>query len=166
MKMKKLYFLMLGLIISVTAFAQQKVTIKAGTAIPMQSVNTLKGGECFVGQTVEFRVIQDIKADGITVVPSGTITKGTAFEAQKSTIAGTKGRLGIRISNLILPSGDVIYLTDSEARVFGQNRTPLAVITALFVWPLIFIPGTAAVMPQGYQIDAIVASNTTVAVGQ
>jgi hypothetical protein len=162
--MKHLGLLILSLAVTLTVSAQQKVTIKAGTVIPMQSVNSLKGGECFVGQAVEFRIIQDVQVDGVTVVPAGTITKGKVFEAKKSTIAGTKGRFGIRVSNIVLPSGDIIYLADSEARVFGKNRTPVAVITALFIWPLIFIPGTAAVMPEGYQIDAAVASNTTITV--
>ena len=162
--MKKYCLFIIGLMVCMAASAQQKVTIKAGTVIPMKSVHMLKGGECTEGEVVEFRIIQDVKVDGITVVPMGTIAKGKVFEAMKSTIAGTKGRLGVRIPNLVLPSGDIIYLADSDARVSGKNRTPLAVITALFIWPLIFIPGTAAIMPEGYQIDAAVASNATVTV--
>ena len=41
-----------------------------------------------------------------------------------------------------------------------KNRTPLAVVLGCLVWPCIFIPGTKAQMPQGYEVEAMVASNT------
>lgn len=162
--MKKLLFAAFGLLAAMTISAQQKVTIKAGTVIPLQNISSLKGGECYEGQIVEFRVVQDINVDGVTVIPTGTIAKGKVFEAKKSSIAGTKGRLGVKVSNIILSSGDIIYLADSEAKVFGKNRTPVAVVAAVFIWPLIFIPGSAAILPEGYQIDASVASNISVTV--
>lgn len=51
-----------------------------------------------------------------------------------------------------------------NVRVSGKNRTPLAVITALFVWPCIFIPGTKAVLTEGYNATATVIANTEVPV--
>jgi hypothetical protein len=63
---------------------------------------------------------------------------------------------------LVLPSGEQIYFSNTAARLYGKNRTPLAVVTALFVWPCIFIPGTKAVMPEGYEIQAVVAANTEI----
>ena len=47
-------------------------------------------------------------------------------------------------------------------RVYGKNRTPLAVVTGIFIWPCLFIPGTKAVMPAGYEVQATVAANTVV----
>ena len=42
-------------------FAQRKqVTIKAGTIVPLQSVNTVLAREVEEGQTVDFRVSQDV----------------------------------------------------------------------------------------------------------
>ena len=100
--------------------------------------------------------------DGCIAIPTGTRAKGVVFEAKKSSLAGTKGRLVITISNVILPSGEQIFFSNTAARVYGKNRTPLAVITGLFVWPCIFIPGTKAVMPEGYEVQAVVAANTAV----
>ena len=91
---------------------------------------------------------------------SGTIVKGKVVEARKSTVAGTKGRLVISIQRMTLPNGSPLFFSDTTVRVYGKNKTPLAVVLGCFVWPCIFIPGSKAEMPQGYEIDAVVASNT------
>lgn len=59
-------------------------------------------------------------------------------------------------------SGEPIYFSNTEVRINGKNRTPLAVITGLFIWPCLFIPGTRAEMPAGYEVQATVAANTTI----
>ena len=144
------------------AVAQKSVTVKSGTIVPLQAVKQVKAADVNEGETVDFRVIADIVVDNSIAIPKGTIAKGVVGEARKSSLAGTKGRLVINISNLVLPSGEHIYFSNTAARIYGKNRTPLAVVTALFVWPCIFIPGTKAVMPEGYEIQAVVAANTEV----
>lgn len=144
------------------AFAQESVTIKAGTIVPLQAVKQVKAADVNEGETVDFRVLRDVVVDGVIAIPQGSIAKGVVNEAKKSSLAGTKGRLVINISNLLLPSGEYLYFSNTAVRVYGKNRTPLAVITACFVWPCIFIPGTKAVMPEGYEVQATVAANTEV----
>lgn len=143
-------------------FAQKQVTIKAGTIVPLQSVNQVKAADVSEGQTVDFQVAQDVKVDGVCVIPHGTLVKGKVNEARKSTVAGTKGRLVINISRLNLPNGEPLFFSNTDVRVYGKNRTPLAVVTGIFIWPCLFIPGTKAVMPAGYEVQATVAANTVV----
>ncbi|MBP8622625.1 hypothetical protein [Bacteroides sp.] len=145
-------------------FAQQKVTIKAGTIVPMHSVNSVKAADVDEGQTVDFVVTNDVKVGDVVTISKGTLVKGTVNEAEKSSLAGTKGRLKISITNLILPSGDQIYFSNSNVNISGKNRTPLAVVTALFVWPCIFIPGTKAQMPAGYELQATIGSTIEVTI--
>jgi hypothetical protein len=59
-----------------------------------------------------------------------------------------------------MPNGEVIPLTNGDVYVTGTNRTPLSVISFLFVWPCCFICGSKAEIPSGYEIQANVASNT------
>ena len=136
--------------------------IKAGTIVPLQSVNQVKAADVDEGQTVDFRVTQDIMVDGKCVIPRGYLVKGKVTEACKSSLAGTKGRLVINISSMNLPSGEPVFFTNTDVRINGKNRTPLAVVTGILLWPCIFIPGSKAVMPAGYDVQATVASNTTV----
>lgn len=163
--MKRILFLIL-IFIAVTASAQdeKKVMIKAGTIIPLQSVNSVKAADVEEGQVVDFRVVQDVNIDGICAIQRGTLVKGKVIEARKSSLAGTKGRLAISITNMNLPNGEPLFFTNTDIRINGKNRTPLAVVLGVLVWPCIFIPGSKAVMPAGYEVQATVASNTMVVV--
>lgn len=144
-------------------FAQKEITLKAGTIIPLKAAKSVKAADVEIGQAVDFLVAQNIMVENVCVIPSGKLVKGTVSEAKKSTIAGTKGRLKIDISRMNLPNGDPVFFSNTMVYISGNNRTPLAVVTALFVWPCIFIPGTKAVMPEGYEVLATVASNVSVA---
>ena len=159
---KTLAFLMCMAMAVTFAFAQKHVTVKAGTVVPLKAVQEVKAADVSEGETVDFQVASDVVVDGCVAIPRGTIAKGVVFEAKKSSLAGTKGRLGITINNVILPSGEQIFFSNTSARIYGKNRTPLSVVTALFVWPCIFIPGTKAVMPMGYEVQAVVAANSVV----
>ena len=68
----------------------------------------------------------------------------------------------LNISRLNLPNGEPLFFSNTDVRVYGKNRTPLAVVTGIFIWPCLFIPGTKAVMPAGYEVQATVAANTVV----
>ena len=100
--MKKMILGYVLAMFSLVSFGQQKVTIKAGTIIPLQSSKQVQAADVTEGQTVDFNVVQDVMVDGVCVVPRGTLVKGKVAEARKSTVAGTKGRLVITINNLIL----------------------------------------------------------------
>ena len=165
-KMKKALFMCLAMcLLSVAAFAQKEVTVKAGTLVPLQVTNPTKAADVTVGQKVAFRVSRDINVDGVTAIPYGTIVNGTVYEAKKSSWWGTKGRLGIKISELYGPNGEMIPLTNGDVYVTGKNRTALSVCLCLcLVWPACFICGSKAEIPVGYEIQANVAANTLVKV--
>ncbi|MBQ6965642.1 MAG: hypothetical protein IJP82_08150 [Bacteroidaceae bacterium] len=71
-------------------------------------------------------------------------------------------KLVINIANLILPNGDPLYFSNTDVRVYGKNRTPVSVMVGLFTLFGFLIPGSKAVMPAGYEVQANVAANTTV----
>ena len=162
--MKKFFVVFAFLSAGISAMAQNHVTIKAGTIVPMQSVNNVRAAHVEEGDFVDFQVIQDITVDGKCAIPRGTLVKGKVTEARKSSLAGTKGRLQISIDRLNLANGEPIFLSGANVRIYGKNRTPVAVVTGLLVWPCIFIPGSRAEMPAGYEVHATVAANATVMV--
>lgn len=140
------------------------MTIKGGTIVPLEAVDEVRGAKVVEGQKIDIKVSRDVVVDGIVAIPAGTIAKGTVFAAKRSSWWGTRGRLGIRLNYLTLPSGDNVSFASSEIYIKGKNRTALSVVTALFVWPCCFICGSKAVMPVGYEYDATVATNTLVTV--
>ena len=151
------------LIMAIAVIAQKQVIIKGGTIVPLESTAKIKAADVNVGQTVDFRVSRDVLVDGIVAIPCGTIAKGTVYEAKRSTAFGTKGRLGIKVRYLTLPSGENISFASSDIYIQGQNRTALSVVVFFFTL-LPFPCGSKAVMPLGYEFDATVANNTTVTI--
>ena len=161
--MKRFAISTLMFIMAIAVIAQKQVTIKGGTIVPLESTAKIKAADVNVGQTVDFRVSKDVLVDGIVAIPCGTIAKGTVYEAKRSTAFGTKGRLGIKVRYLTLPSGDNISFASSDIYIQGQNRTALSVV--VFIFTLLPFPcGSKAVMPLGYEFDATVANNTTVTI--
>lgn len=162
MKKVVLFFALVSL--SLLCYAQKEVTIKGGTKIALKSCYNVQAANVTEGQKVDFKVSQDLIVDDVCVIPCGTNVKGVVIEAKKSSLAGTKGRLVIRINDMLTPSGDYISFTDTEVRIYGKNKTALSVVLACIAWPCIFIPGTRAEMPEGYDIIATVAANYKVKV--
>ena len=130
--MKKVFLSLVFATLVLSLNAQQKVTIKAGTIVPLLSVKQVKAADVEDGQAVDFRVAQDVKVNDICAIPQGTLVKGKVLEARKSTVGGTKGKLVISINSLTLPDGNPLFFSNSEVRVYGHNRTPVAVVVGLF----------------------------------
>ena len=162
--MRKAFVCVALCLMSLNTFAQKQVSLKAGTIVPLLSVKQVKAADVSEGETVDFRVARDIKVNDVCVIPQGALVKGRVSESRKSTVGGTKGKLIINISELILENGDPIYFTNSDVRIYGHNRTPVAVVTGFFTIFGFLIPGSKAVMPAGYETQATVAANTTVTV--
>lgn len=153
----------LGLACGQTKALAQTTTsiVKAGTVVYLQAIQTVKARDVEVGDDVKFRVANNVMSKGEVVIPAGVIATGIVSEAKKSSLAGTKGKLSIDIKSLLLDDGTIVPLT-GNVRVTGKNRTPLAVITGIFLWPCIFIPGTKAVLTEGHDARATVIANTEV----
>ena len=81
--MKKIVLTIALVTICSIVSAQKQVTIKAGTIIPMQSINNVKAADVSEGQTVDFQVMQDILVDEVCVIPRGSLVKGKVSEAKK-----------------------------------------------------------------------------------
>lgn len=152
-------------VVSAQSVQGRNIVLKAGTPVELRAVKTVMARDVEVGDNVKFSVVSDVKCAGVVSIPAGSIADGVVTEAKKSSLAGTKGRLSIDIKTVTLGDGTKVPLS-GMARVYGKNRTPAAVIAALFIWPCIFIPGTKAVMPEGYDVTATVLANTEIEVAE
>ena len=128
--MKKLFISLILCMVSSFTFAQKEVTVKAGTLVPLQIVNPTQASDVKKGQKVASRVSRDINVDGVTAIPYGTLVNGTVYEAKKSSWWGTKGRLGIKISEIFTPEGETIPLTNGDVYVTGKSSGHAALFVA------------------------------------
>lgn len=160
--MKKLFLVLAMSLMCLCGFAQQEVIVKAGTPVPLKSVNRVAAADVRVGDRVLFTVSRDINVDGVTAIPYGTNVSGVVALAKKSSWWGTKGRLTINVNEIVMPNGTLIPLQNGQIRIEGINRTPISVgLFLFFVWPGCFLCGSKAEMQEGYEIQANVVTNTT-----
>ena len=163
--MKKVFLCLILCCMSIVTFAQKEVTIKAGTMIPFQAVNTVKAADVDEGQKLNFRVSRDINVDGVTAIPYGAMVNATVTKAKKSSWWGTRGRLAASITEIVMPDGTVIPIQNGNFEIKGKNRTALSVVLFLFVTiPACCITGSKAEMPAGYEVVGNVASTVKVKV--
>lgn len=152
-------------ILCLGSFAQKKeVIVKAGTQIPLHAINSVCAADVKEGDKLSFKVSRDVNIDGVVAIPYGTVASGKVMQAKRSSWWGTKGRLKINITEIIMPNGTAIPVENGNIQINGTNRTPTAVIAFLFVWPGCFICGSKAEMQSGYEVQTIVAANTTLMV--
>lgn len=161
--MKKLLTCLFLSMSTVMCHAQKEVTVKAGTFVIFQAVNTVRAADVEEGESLDFRVVCDILADNETAIPYGTIAKAKIQKAKKSSWWGTRGRLAASITEIVLPNGTVIPIQNGAFEIKGKNRTDVSVILSVLVFPAFCcITGTRAEMPEGYQVVANVASNVNI----
>lgn len=144
--------------LSTLAFAQKVVTVKAGTLVPFQSVNTVKAADVDKGQNLVFRVARDIQVEGVTAIPYGTLVYAKVLKAKKSSWWGTRGRLAATITEIVMPNGTVIPIQNGTFEIKGGNRTALSIV--IFCLCYVPIAGTRAEMQAGYEIVGNIAANT------
>ena len=163
MIMKKVFFFFVLSVVAIGVCAHN-VVVKAGTQIPLKSVNTVKAADLDKGESVLFRVARDVNVNGVTAVPYGISVKGTVYEARRSAWWGTRGRLGITINEIVMPDGTVIPLDNGNIYIKGENRTGWSIL--VFAMTLLPIPcGGKAQMPMGYEVVATVASSVSIEAG-
>ncbi|MGM9695165.1 MAG: hypothetical protein ACI3YC_09180 [Alloprevotella sp.] len=158
------YFLFLILsFVAVCSQAQTKetVTVKGGTIISVTAAENLKAADANVGDRVNFRVVRDVVVNGKVAIPSGTLVLGKVTQAKKSSCFGTKGRLSINLSHVLMSDGTTVPFTNSNVNISGKNRTAASVVVFLFT--LVPLPcGTRAELIAGQEYEAMVASSTEV----
>lgn len=161
--MKKFITCIVFFTISNFVVAQKQVMIKGGTIVPVEAIKKVKATSVDEGQNVDLKVSRDVIVDGIVAIPAGTTVKSTVFEAKRSQAFGTKGRLGLHIKCLNLPSGDTVTFSSSDIYIQGKNRTAVSVIVFILTC-LPFPCGSKAVLKPGIEYEAMVAANTLVTI--
>ena len=82
-----------------TANQSTVVTLKSGTPVILELISGIKSNKAKSGQMVDFRVISDVKTNGVVVIPAGSIAKGQIIESQKSGIFGQPGELRVAMQS-------------------------------------------------------------------
>jgi len=148
-----------------SAPVEQVVVLKAGTVIPLETMNVIKSDNATVGRTIDLRVTRDVEVDGQTVIPAGSIAKGQVTRSQKAKGLGKAGFLEIQIKSVTAVDGQEVYLAGGNVSEEGDDKATLAIVLGLFVCILfLFMKGKNAEIPPGFSFDSNVASTINIQV--
>lgn len=161
---------------------KRELTIRAGTAIEIETAFTVSSLEVRPNDYVSFRVLVPIQVDGVTVIDKQSLVTGRVVEAKRGGHWGKAGKLAWTMVDVVAVDLIRVPLQARNDRPAGENRiagtshggrvaTEMIVFGAL-MWPIApvvlisgFKRGENAMLPQGKRFVVFVKSDTVVKAG-
>jgi hypothetical protein len=140
--------------------------LEDGTPVPLKLARDLSSAKESTGNRVDFEVAEDVKVNGLVVIPKGEMAWGTIVDAKPKRRLGRAGKLDVRIDEVRLADGERVPLRASQESK-GKGRSGVmtgAIITSgvLFfpVAPLfLFMHGKDVIIAKGAAVTAYIDQN-------
>jgi type IV secretory pathway VirB10-like protein len=100
----------------------EPATVSAGTKLDIRFNRSLSSGTSTAGEIFRARIDQDIYAGDRIAIPAGSEVVGEVTQAGPQKKIGGKAVLGLRFTDLVLPSGETVPLKASFERE-GQSKS-------------------------------------------
>lgn len=117
---------------TVSASNTGNLVIPDGTEIKIVTIEEISGQKVVEGDPLTFKVAEDIKINGTTVIAKDTIVKGTVSSAKKKGFMGKGGELSVRIESTQTIDGQKMKLRASKSGQGGDNMGSTVALTVLF----------------------------------
>ena len=109
---------------------------------------------------MRFIVVRAVSLEGLTVIPAGTIARGSITGIRGRKLLGIGGKVSLRVDALELTDGDQIELRGSK-EVKGGSRTKL-MLGAMIITSLIFLPAAPVfLLTLGHQSTVVKSTEIT-----
>jgi LssY-like putative type I secretion system component LssY len=137
-----------------------RITIPDGTPVKLQLAESISSAHAHVGDDVSLTVVKDVSLEGLTVIPAGTIARGSITGIRGRRLLGIGGKVSLKVDALQLANGDQVELRGSK-EVKGASRTRL-MIGAMIVTGLIFLPAAPVfLLTPGHQSTVVKSTEIT-----
>jgi hypothetical protein len=142
--------------------AGQALVLRQGTRVPMRTLEPLSSKRVHQGQLFGLEVSDDIRVDGMLVIPRGAHGVGEISRVVTKGMMGKRGRLEVRV--LFVEVGGARIRLDGMASDRGRSgAAPVALAAPLIGVSAGFFTGTSAVIPAGSAIDGWVYNDVPLA---
>jgi hypothetical protein len=147
------------------------IVLEDGTPVKLRLGRTVSSADAHVGDSVDFKVIEDVRRGGTPVIPRGSTVLGTLVEAKGKHRLGRGGKLRIRIDFVRLEDGSEIPLRATKV-TRGGGHTQL-MTAAMIGSSLVFLPaapafalmrGQDSIVLKGTEVTAYVHGSTSIEV--
>jgi hypothetical protein len=137
--------------------------LEDGTPVKLRITRTVSSEDAQVGDTVDFEVLDEIKAHDVVLIPRGGIAWATVTEAQSKRRMGRAGKLNINIDNVKLTDGEKVPLRAVKEVKGGSHvgaMTGAIVATSIVFFPaaplFLLMKGKDITIPKGTEITAYI----------
>jgi hypothetical protein len=129
--------------------------LRQGTPVPLRTIAPLSSRRVHQGQRFDLRVDDDVRVDGLLVIPKGAHGVGEVSRVVTKGVMGKRGQLEVRV--LFVEVGGTRIRLDGKAKDRGESgAAPVALAAPLLGVSAGFFTGTSAVIPAGSSIDGFV----------
>lgn len=129
-----------------------ELVIPDGTEFTVVTTEEISSKTATEGDPISFKVDEDVKINGQTVIAKDSLVKGTVASAKKSGFFGRGGNLGIRIESAMTVDGQKLKLRSAKGKE-GGDKTGTTVALVVLFGPLGFLKkGKQAIIKPGTQI--------------
>ena len=132
--------------------AARTVVVPDGTEFTVVTTEELSSKTATEGDLITFKVDEDVKIDGHTVIAKDSVVKGTVANAKKSGFFGRGGNLSIRIESAMAVDNQKVKLRSAKGKS-GDDKTGTTVALVVLFGPLGFLKkGKQAIIKAGTQV--------------
>ena len=115
-----------------------EITIPDGTEFAVLTTEKISSKTATEGDPISFKVSEDVKINGQTVIAKDSLVKGVVSSAKKAGMMGKGGNLGIRVESATTVDGQKIKLRSSKGKE-GEDKTGTTVALVVLFGPLGFL---------------------------
>lgn len=135
--------------------AAAELVLRHGTRVPMQTLQPLSSKRARQGQRFDLEVSEDVRVDGLVVIPKGARGVGQVSRVVSKGMMGKAGKL--ELSVLFVEVGGTRIRLDGKATEKGSSgAAPVVLAAPLIGTSAAFFTGKSAVFPAGTAIDGFV----------
>jgi len=146
------------------AAAAVETVLPDGTELTVITTEEISSKTAVEGDPINFKVDEDVKVGGKTVITRGSLVKGEVSNSKKSGRMGKGGQLSIRILSTESVDGQKVRLRASKGKE-GDDKTGTTVALVVPFGPLGFLKkGKDAKIKEGTRIKAYTDEERKVAV--
>jgi hypothetical protein len=140
-----------------------EVVLPSGTSIPLETISLISSGSLQPGQTIDLKVRADVKVGDKVLIAGGSIAKAQVTKVSVPKALGKEGIIELQVKSVQAVDGQTINLSSGSFGKEGQDRLGISLGLGVFICLLfLLMKGKNAEIAPGYQVEAIVATSTTI----
>jgi hypothetical protein len=145
------------------AATPERLKLEDGTPVKLRLQRTLSSADAQVDDRVDFDVLEEIKVNGVLVIPKGSVALGTVTEAKAKGRMARGGKLDVNIDSVRLADGEKAALRAVKEGKGGGHTGAMTggiVATSIVFFPaapfFLFMHGKDITIPKGTEITAYI----------